>query len=842
MAALKRPIFDFLNQIFEPTRYHANATLRGFYFTSGTQHGTPIDRLIGALAKNFGAEQLGAQAYSGLGKSYFLTDLILKVIIGEAAWVSTDRAAVRRARIIKACLYATVALCAVGMTGLWWVSYTYNRELISSTQYTAANYEQEAGSLAHETIIGDHDMAKVRQPLFTLRNLPTGYENRKTSQPLLGTWGLSQRDRLRTSSEQVYHVGLERLSRPRLMFRLEEVLRAKVEEVLRGNRSNSGDIYEALKVYMMIAGVVRMEDRDLVISWMRNDWAEQLYLGAGNAEGRKALEAHLVAMLDLQLAGDDQPLVEPDLGLIAECQRILARQNIAERAYQLLKSQSRQSIAPDWVASEAGGPDFATVFEAASANGAEISVPGFYTYAGFQRAFIDKLPTIAEQLKRDNWVLGDVGKLEAITSQYGRLTGELLNIYERDFAAAWEQALNKLRLRSITADRPKYIVLSAAAAPTSPIRQLLESIVNETALTRERAPDKDKKEAPKPAPLSPRAGVPGAAVEARFKPFRQVLEGGGSQRTIDSFIGSLFEINNTLQRLNLNPDQKQQATAELRVKVATLRNHAELFPPPFREELSRWVRELEATVAGGTQAEIREDFANSVVPACREYVEGKYPLVRGAPREATPAEFGKVFGKDQVFDSFFERRLKSYVDTSKAIWTWKKDNPVSADFSPDTARQFQRARNIKDAFFGTGGLQPSFLMSVTPSPIGAGFKAKLVVNGTPVESPTQQSATAATPAAPPNPQTIPWVASPARSFIEIKADVGGQVVTAEGMPSGSPWSFFRLLDIVGSPKGNGAVAKYSGYGQVAEYQFTPQTLLNPLLLPDLREFKCPKVL
>ena len=49
MAALKQPIFDFLNQIFEPTRYHANATLRGFYFTSGTQQGTPIDQLIGAL-------------------------------------------------------------------------------------------------------------------------------------------------------------------------------------------------------------------------------------------------------------------------------------------------------------------------------------------------------------------------------------------------------------------------------------------------------------------------------------------------------------------------------------------------------------------------------------------------------------------------------------------------------------------------------------------------------------------------------------------------------------------------------------------------------------------------
>src|ERR1700730_11578788 len=129
IAALKRPIFDSLNQIFEPTRYHANATLRGFYFTSGTQHGTPIDRLIGALAKSFGAEQVTAQAYSGLGKSFFLTDLILKVILGEAAWVSTDRAAVRRARIIKACLYSTLALFAVAMKGLWWVGHTPHRHL-----------------------------------------------------------------------------------------------------------------------------------------------------------------------------------------------------------------------------------------------------------------------------------------------------------------------------------------------------------------------------------------------------------------------------------------------------------------------------------------------------------------------------------------------------------------------------------------------------------------------------------------------------------------------------------------------------------------------------------------
>ena len=100
MAALKSTIADFLNQIFEPTRYHTNVALRGFYFTSGTQQGTPIDRLLGAMAGSFGAHGI-APAYSGRAKSFFLGDLLTKVIFGESGWVSTNREAVRRARFLR---------------------------------------------------------------------------------------------------------------------------------------------------------------------------------------------------------------------------------------------------------------------------------------------------------------------------------------------------------------------------------------------------------------------------------------------------------------------------------------------------------------------------------------------------------------------------------------------------------------------------------------------------------------------------------------------------------------------------------------------------------------------
>src|ERR1700737_2893229 len=134
MARLKHVVFSFLNQIFEPTRYHVNATLRGFYFTSGTQQGTPIDQLIGSLARSFGAEQIASTGYSGVGKSFFLTDLISKVIIGEADWVSTDRAAIRRALILKAITLTVVGLVSVGLSVAWLTSFKHNRDLIEQNE------------------------------------------------------------------------------------------------------------------------------------------------------------------------------------------------------------------------------------------------------------------------------------------------------------------------------------------------------------------------------------------------------------------------------------------------------------------------------------------------------------------------------------------------------------------------------------------------------------------------------------------------------------------------------------------------------------------------------------
>ena len=58
------------------------------YFTSGTQDGTPIDRLLGSIGRTFGAV---VKPSSGPGKAYFVETLLKDVMIGESGLAGINR-------------------------------------------------------------------------------------------------------------------------------------------------------------------------------------------------------------------------------------------------------------------------------------------------------------------------------------------------------------------------------------------------------------------------------------------------------------------------------------------------------------------------------------------------------------------------------------------------------------------------------------------------------------------------------------------------------------------------------------------------------------------------------
>ena len=96
---------------------------------------------------------------------------------------------------------------SVGLSVAWWVSYKHNSALIDQTVKANKEYLATAGPLARETIIADRDFNKILPALHRLRYMPAGYGSRATPTPTAATFGLSQRERLQSATENAYRVG-----------------------------------------------------------------------------------------------------------------------------------------------------------------------------------------------------------------------------------------------------------------------------------------------------------------------------------------------------------------------------------------------------------------------------------------------------------------------------------------------------------------------------------------------------------------------------------------------------------------------------------------------------------
>ena len=191
-------------------------------------------------------------------------------------------------------------------------------------------------------------------------------------------------------------------------------------------------------------------DRELIKSWMRRDWAENLYPGASNAEGRKALEEHLDAMLDLE--SGQAPLIDLNGRLIEESQKTLARLSVAQRAYELLKSQARPPRAGDWVAGANGRAGRRARVRGRPAT--RRSTPSASRNSSPMRAFSttsssgSAISPIASSATAG--CLGRPANRRRCRRNTTICPTTCWTLYTTDFIAAWRDALGKLRLRKMT--------------------------------------------------------------------------------------------------------------------------------------------------------------------------------------------------------------------------------------------------------------------------------------------------------------------------------------------------------------------------------------------------------
>jgi type VI secretion system protein ImpL len=206
-------IEQFLDSAFTGAQGAPESLLRGVYFTSGTQEGNPIDRVLGTLARSFKLERsAGPAVAAGSGKSFFLTRLVREVIFPESGLAGSDEALERRERRAKMLAFAAIAAVSTALGALWTASYVGNRNLIALAQDKAMAARVELEKIGPSRTGNE---AQLIRALNALRDLPGGYGMRESGAGTYG-FGLSQGEKLGSQALRAYRNALREALAPRL--------------------------------------------------------------------------------------------------------------------------------------------------------------------------------------------------------------------------------------------------------------------------------------------------------------------------------------------------------------------------------------------------------------------------------------------------------------------------------------------------------------------------------------------------------------------------------------------------------------------------------------------------
>ncbi|MEP3918858.1 type VI secretion system membrane subunit TssM [Ascidiaceihabitans sp.] len=874
MALMRDNVSEFLRRVFEPTRYKTNAMLRGFYFTSGTQEGTPIDQVLGAMSRiGEGGGGFASSFMSGKGKSFFIHDLLKKVIFEERDWVSHDRKAIRRTAIFRGLAIGTIVLGTLGLLGALGYSYWQNASLVEIAEKEADTYEREAITEINRELIGDIQLDPILPFLNDIRDMPAGYGDSEDATVWEGL-GLGQRNRLQAAAEKSYSDALEKMLRPRMMLALEQQMPYII------NSGETTEIYRALKVYMSLGGQGKGDNDEAIKSYFDQLW-RAAFQGRDGINTRDQLNDHLTAMLEL----DDARglLVSTDGKTVTTARAAIVQLPIVDQAYALVMDGAKGAGLRDWVLTERTGSTSSLVFEAK--DGSDLSalkVDGIFTYEGFWSYFFPQLEVVAQRLRDDQWVLGeesdDEGQRTEIDDQINRLDRALQERYRADFKKAWDGLFDNLALASMAADKPRYNALGAAAsASASPILMLVREVDAETKLTREfegmegltpemlaggaalntdagsvgasvsnsvigrvRSRSSGVQRILMDAVLGKGGGAGGAIIgggggggdsitrpieriEEEFVMWHELLEGPSGQRAIDAVLGNLGQVWNNLRLSVSNPGQSAVMMPQL---LSNLTQYNSQMPPTLAGLINEAESDFQKGASDANLATMNRALTDQITFFCRQTITSSYPFAN-AQRSVSMDNFTKFFGPGGDMDSFFATYLNEHVERTSEGLRYVQDRPLASRLSTSTLRQFERAERIRQAFF-SGGTAPQVEITVAHVDSHPTIdSAKLTIND--MEIPTVRGD---------SPKTVVWPGPGKATVLELTPtldrDSGLQL-------RGSSWTFIEFLRSASArnQRGDTLRATYTIGGRNITYDFTINAIANPFTMRELRDFKCP---
>lgn len=829
LGALREITRQFVEGVFTGHQYGSPLLLRGAYFTSGTQEGTPIDRMMGAVARTFGLDASRLHVPGAQSRTFFVERLLKDVLFKESGFAGTDPKLERQKILLQAASYVGVLLvCALLVFGLA-SSYRRNGGYLTQVQAALQKYPAQSDlSLAPNQ---QAYFAMVLERLESLSGAVDVADQHKGDVPLSMRFGLYQGNAVGDEVRDAYFRELNGLLLPGVA--------SQFRAGLAMNAADPQMLYYYLKGYLML-GEPKHLDHDQIVTLAGIEWRR---LFPSDPVLQKALTKHFDA-----LVGHEGRLraLSLDSNLVEQARNTLRTADLPTLIYGNIKLTADNGAYPPLRLDKELGL-LGNVYRRRSGAALSDPLPALFTQPVFKDEVDKGIEQAVTQFATDDWVFG-ASKIDSL--QKAHLAQQVLALYEQDYIKAWDGILADLELQPIGNIQDASTIAAKLAGPNSPMKLLLKVVRDNTndlmrappADATDKAEDVAKQLAQKKATQTALAralaqagagtGAPGAdvatekpgqAISDHFEQINKLSEGGPGAAPIDQTLRVLDDLSKTL----LTMGDFSSAAGQPNPQLLMAQQAATQLPAPASSWFAALTGKSQALVASGTKGALDDQYQQAVAKDCADFTRSRYPFSPSSNNDIPLQNFGEMFGYGGRFDSFYNQTVGKLIDASGRNWQWKS-GPGAVSGSAGMLAQLQGADRIKQMFFRSGNMPEVDFTLLTPV-LDAGI-GKLVIE---VDSQKYEYQ----PGGATN-VSMKWP-GPTPGRVSISAyDPAGTLLTT--FDYHGDWAFFRALQAANLQKQSDLrfVASFNFGGHVAKVTIQANNLKNPFLSNALSSFRC----
>ncbi|GGY16230.1 type VI secretion protein IcmF [Rhodanobacter panaciterrae] len=830
LGALREITRQFVEGVFTGHQYDAPLLLRGAYLTSGTQEGTPIDRMMGAVARTFGLDASRLHVPGAQSRTFFVERLLKDVLFKESGFAGTNPKLERQKILLQAASYIGVLLvCALLIFGLA-SSYRRNGTYLTEVQTALQKYPAQSDlSLAPNQ---QAYFALVLERLEALSAAVDVAEQHKSDVPLSMRFGLYQGNAVGDEVRDAYYRELNGILLPGVASQFRAGLAA--------NAADPQMLYYYLKGYLML-GEPKHLDHDEIVALASIEWRR---LFPSDPVLQKALTKHFDA-----LVGHEGRLraLSLDSGLVEQARNTLRTADLPTLIYGNLKLTADNGAFPPLQLDKELGL-LGNVYRRKSGAALSDPLPALFTQPAFKNEADKGIDQAVTQFTDDDWVFG-ANKIDSL--QKAHLEQQVLALYEQDYIKAWDGILADLELQPIGNIQDASTIAAKLAGPNSPMKLLLK-VVRDNTNDLMRAPPTDAADKAEDAAKNlvqkkatqtalaralAQAGAgsgaapgadaavakPGQAISDHFEQINKLSDGPPGAAPIDQTLKVLDDLSKTL----LTMGDFSSAAGQPNPQLLIAQQAAAQLPAPASGWFAALTGKSQALVASGTKGALDDQFQQAVAKDCADFTRGRYPFSPSSSNDIPLQNFGDMFGYGGRFDSFYTQTLGKLVDASGRNWQWKS-GPGAITGSAGMLAQAQGADRIKQMFFRSGNVPEVDFTLLTPV-LDAGI-GKLVINvdGQKYEYQPGGATNIA----------MKWP-GPTPGTVSISAyDPAGTLLTT--FDYHGDWAFFRALQAANLQRETDLrfIASFNFGGHVAKVTIQANNLKNPFLSNALSSFRC----